>query len=76
MKLLPYLIFTIFLKGFYFLSLVTEENLRLSATRNRGNIVLLYYNTLSATRKILRRRFFIVVKASPLKDVTRRGTTK
>jgi hypothetical protein len=36
---------------YYRISLLTEEKQSLSATRNRGIFLSLYYKTLSATRK-------------------------
>jgi len=40
-----------------------------------SNIGRLFYNTLSATRKILRRRFSFVEKVTPVFYIPRRGLT-
>jgi len=55
---------------FLIFSLVTEKKLSLSATRNRDILLLLYYNTLSATRKVLRKRYSIVEKTGPQERCT------
>jgi len=50
-----------------------RENQSLSATRNKVEQLLLFYNTLSATRKVLRSRLSIVEKITPGCSLPRRG---
>jgi len=47
---------------------MTDKNLSLSATRKNNKLLHRFYNTLSAMRKFLRRRFSIVMKIAPKAD--------
>jgi|GEM_PF-2258693 len=58
-----------------FKSLLSGNHLLIPYRELASNIGMLFYNTLSATRKILRRRFSFVEKVTPVFYIPRRGLT-